>query len=332
MESWGYISGLLRAERTHTLTNGFFATLAESPDAESCAKALEDTAYGSFFQNRSIKDFTPAFEEFTIEKIAALKQSSPQHTLFNVYAMKTDLNNLKLLYKAKISQREVAWETLSEAGTIAPERMFAIVQDELYNFLPIPVKNALLELSSKEFAARKVDFLLDKAYYSERLSVLRRASVKNKAYLPIFDLYKKEIDCENIKNILRAKKIDMNREEMVDLLIPGGFVSPDFFIDQANLSAEDTVELILTGPYGPSLAQGLSEWASTKSISSLEKQIDEYLLQQVKAFSYIMTGPAVIEETLRTLDVEMKNLKLIIIGKLNDMSTESIKGRVRNVG
>ncbi|MGL5721717.1 MAG: V-type ATPase subunit, partial [Brevinema sp.] len=132
--------------------------------------------------------------------------------------------------------------------------------------------------------------------------------------------------------LLRAKKIDMDREEIADLLIPGGFVSPDYFIDQANLSAEDTVELILAGPYGSALAQGLNEWASTKSISLLEKQIDEYILHQVKAFSYIMAGPAVIEETLRGLDVEMKNLKLIIIGKLNDMSTESIKGRVRNVG
>ena len=332
MESWGYISGLLRAERTHTLTDGFFTSLAESPDAESCAKALEDTAYGSFFQNRGIKDFTPAFEEFTIAKMTSLKESSPQRTLFDVYAMKTDLNNLKLLYKAKIAQREVDWESLSEAGTIAPERMFAIVQDELYNYLPVSVKNALLELASKEFAARKVDFLLDKAYYRERLDILQRASVKDKGYYPVFDLYKKEIDCENIKNLLRAKKIDMDREEIVDLLIPGGFVSPDYYIDQANLSAEDTVELILTGPYGTALAQGLNEWTATKSISLLEKQIDEYILSQVRAFSYIMAGPAVIEETLRTLDVEMKNLKLIIIGKLNDMSTESIKGRVRNVG
>lgn len=332
MESWGYLSGLLRAERVHALRDGFFSVLAESADTDACAKALEDTVYGPLFQGKALKEFAQVFDEYYTKRLNEISASAPGPLPALLYALKTDLNNLKMVYKAKQSGREVAWERLSEAGTFAPEDMFSIVQEELYNRLPAPVREALLQLNEKQGDARRADFLIDRAYYTYRLDVLKEAAAKDEAYTALYDFYRKECDCENIKNLLRAKRMDLDKELVADLLIPGGHISPGFFLDQPNLSAEDTAELISDTAYGPALSAGITEWLTSQSASLLERLIDEYMLDQLKAFAYISSGPAVAEECLRTLDIELKNLKLIIIGKLNAMDAETIKGRVRNVG
>lgn len=332
MESWGYLSGLLRAERVHTLKDGFFSALAESADLDACAKALEDTAYGLLFQGKALKEFAQVFDDYFSKRLGEIRESSPCPLLADLYALKADLNNLKMVYKAKQSGREVAWERLSEAGTMPPEEMFSTVQDELYNRLPAPVQQALLELHEKQGDARRVDFLIDKAYYAYRLSLLKEEAEKDEDYKALYEFYRRECDCENIKNLLRAKRMELDKDLIGDLLISGGYISPDFYLDQPNLGAEDTAELIKDTAYGEHLAAGIAEWLNLRSASLLEKQIDEYLLDQLRAFSYIASGPAVAEESLRTLEIELKNLKLIIIGKLNDMSAETIKGRVRNVG
>lgn len=331
--SWGYLSGLLRSERVHALTQNQIISFAESNDVESLMKSLEDTSYGQLFQGHALKEFSQIFNNFYHQKLEQIKNLVPDHTITNIYALKTDLNNLKICYKAYKTNKLVDWEQLSEDGTISPETMFAIVEQGLFNTLPSFVGKVLVELeSSSQYNPRHADFLIDKAYYVYRLQILEEASKKDfEAYKGLFDFYKKETDCENIKNFFRAFKMGLDKQQIQDIIIPGGYISQEFFVDQSNISNEDAADLILNTVYAEFLADGIEYWSETKSCTLLEKQIDEYLMQLVENFSYVISGPAVVEESLRRLASELKNLKLIIIGKLNNMSTEEIKGRVRYV-
>ncbi len=332
MDSWGYLSGLLRAEKVHTLTDNDYVALAETVDVEALAKSLEDTVYGTLFQGRSLKEFSDIFDNFYEEKFQKIKEITPCPILTNIHALKVDLNNIKLCYKAKLSQKETP-ESLSEEGTMSSEKIASIVEHELWNELPRTIAESLITLSeSGKDSARRVDFLIDRAFYAYRLELLEAAaSYEPELYKDLLSFYRKEVDCENIKNIFRAKKMGLEKEQITEIIITGGWMSYDFFMDHAHLGEEDIVDVIRDSAYGEVLNAGISYWATTRSCTVLEKQIDEYLLDQTSNFLYHSSGPAVIEETLRLLDVEIKNLKLIIIGKLNNMSTEEIKERVRNV-
>ncbi|MGL4563106.1 MAG: V-type ATPase subunit [Brevinema sp.] len=332
--SWGYLSGLLRAEGVHTLTENQIFSLAECSDADTLSKALEDTKYAELFQNHSLKEFSTIFDQYYNQKLNEIKNLIPDLTIINLYRLKTDLNNLKICYKAHKANKMVVWEQLSEEGTIAPEYMHSIVEQGLYNMLPKFVATVLVELEqNNQFTLRSADFMIDNAYYSYRLKLLEDACAKNPdEYKIILDLYKKEIDCENIKNFFRAFKMDLDRQQIEEIIVHGGYISADFFGDQANISLDDIASLVMNTPYGEYLGEGIQYWSETKSCTLLEKQIDEFLIQQVHQLSFIISGPAVIEENLRRLILEIKNLKLIIIGKLNNMSVQEIKERVRHVG
>ena len=77
MDSWGYLSGLLRAEKVHTLTDNDYVALAETVDVEALAKSLEDTVYGTLFQGRSLKEFSDIFDNFYEEKFQKIKEITP---------------------------------------------------------------------------------------------------------------------------------------------------------------------------------------------------------------------------------------------------------------
>ncbi len=333
MESWGYLSGLLRSEKVHALTNNDFISFADSVNADSLLKSLEDTVYGSLFQGRVLKEFTVIFDEYYQQKFQNIKEIIPCPIIMQVHSLKVDLNNLKICYKAKLSQKKISWEQLSEEGTIAPERMYAIVEYELWNELPTPISKAVIELADgAKDTVRRVDFLLDRAYYTYRLQILQNACYfETDFYKGLVDFYKKEIDCENIKNIFRAKKMNLEKDQIAEIIIVGGYISAEFFIDYANISGEEMADLVKDSAYGEVLSKGINDWITSKSCTILEKQIDEYLLDLTSNFSYLCSGPAIIEESLRSMQIEIKNLKLIIIGKINNMSTEEIKERVRNV-
>ncbi|MGL4366906.1 MAG: V-type ATPase subunit [Brevinemataceae bacterium] len=335
MESWGYLSGLLRSERANLLTDNQFGTFAEAADTDSLVKLLEDTVYGSMFHEKTLKEFAPVLGSYYKNKMEQIKEMAPCPIILSVHKMRYDLNNLKLCYKAKLTHTEVNWSHLSEEGTIAPEKMFSIIENELFNELPQPVAQALIMFQQNHTThdIRFADFLIDSAYYGYRLQVLKKAAENEPGYYrPIFEFYQKEVDCENIKNFLRAKNIGLEKDYITHLMIPGGMISELFFADYANISVDDVPDLIRETWYGDLFMPGINEWISKKSCSLLEKQIDEFLIDLVKEFSYINEGPAVAEEALRSVSMELKNLKLIIIGKLNNMSSEEIKGRIRNVG
>ncbi|MGL4394204.1 MAG: V-type ATPase subunit [Brevinema sp.] len=331
--SWGYLSGLLRSERVHTLTENQIFSLAETHDADSLMKALEDTKYGELFQGHALKEFSSLFDQAYNQKFEEIKNLIPDATIVNLYRLKTDLNNLKICLKAKRSNKNVEWEKLSELGTIAPEHMYLIIDQGLYNELPRPVAEALIEVEqNSQISVRSVDFLVDKAYYQHRLNILQVAHAKNpELYAQVLDLYKKEIDCENIKNFFRAFKMNLDKQKIEEIMIPGGYITAGFFADQTNLSLDDVSDLMMSTAYADALHDGIQNWSETKSCTILEKKIDEYLLDQVQNLSFVISGPAVVEEALRILSLEIKNLKLIIIGKLNNMSVQEIKGRVRDV-
>ncbi|MGL4388018.1 MAG: V-type ATPase subunit [Brevinema sp.] len=331
--SWGYLSGLLRSERVHALTENQIFSLAETADADSLMKALEDTKYGELFQGHALKEFSILFDQYYNQKFDEIKNLAPEITIINLYRLKKDLNNLKICLKAKKSNTTVEWEQLSESGTISPEHMYTIVDLGLYNELPRLVAEALIECEqNNQISARSIEFLIDKAYYQYRLTILQDAYTRcPDSYKNILDLYKKEIDCENIKNFFRAFKMDLDKQKIEEIMISGGYISSGFFADQTNLSLDDVSDFMMTAAYAEALQDGIQHWSETKSCTILEKKIDEYLMDQVHNLSFIISGPAVVEESLRIFSLEIKNLKLIIIGKLNNMNVQEIKGRVRYV-
>lgn len=75
----------------------------------------------------------------------------------------------------------------------------------------------------------------------------------------------------------------------------------------------------------------IEEYKNTSSLSNFEKYVDDYLMDLIKETNSINYGAEVIFAYLIAKEVEIKNLRLVLVGKVNDLPFEFIKERLREV-
>jgi len=74
---------------------------------------------------------------------------------------------------------------------------------------------------------------------------------------------------------------------------------------------------------------GVEDWKRSGSFSHLEKLFDDHLLSFVKKAKYITFGIEPLIGYLVAKEMEVKNLRTIMVGKFNRLSQEIIKERLR---
>ena len=76
---------------------------------------------------------------------------------------------------------------------------------------------------------------------------------------------------------------------------------------------------------------GLEEYIKNGKLSSLEKLSDNYILNKLKVAKYVTFGPQPIFAYIAAKETEIKIIRIIMVGKLNNIGTSVIRERVREV-
>ncbi len=140
------------------------------------------------------------------------------------------------------------------------------------------------------------------------------------------------IDLENIKNVLRAKKAEIDRSLMPAVILRHGTIPADFFVSISGEVIQEIVLHIRKTAYGHELEPSLNELLEKGGFGALEKQIDEMIMHRLSPFRYVSQGPEVVEEYLWLKNLEIKNLKILFIGKINNIAADEMKERIRQNG
>jgi V/A-type H+-transporting ATPase subunit C len=330
MDSWGFITGRLRSLENYFLPYTTLIRWSESPNIETFMKYVKDSVYGEVFTEGNLYKYETVLEDNVQALYDELMKIIPQDSLIRIHRLSSDQNNIKMIYKAKMSGREVNWEILSENGFYSPEDLFPIIEEKLYSKLHPALDKAMRNMDEefkKTGNIQTAEFILDRAFNDLRLDLLEGPDYKN-----IADYYRTWIDLENIKNLLRAKRLDIDRAYVPHILLDHGTIDRFFFENLYFSQIGEIAEELIRGRYGEPLADGIRTVLEKRLYSQLEKSIDELLLAKVGTFRYAATGPEVVEGFIQRKMMEIKNLKIVFIGVLNGMDPDEIKGRVRNAG
>jgi V/A-type H+-transporting ATPase subunit C len=330
MVDWGYCSGRLRSLENYLLTYNLMLRWSEANSRDNFSKYVADSFYGDEFKDKAIEDYETVFENHILALYKEIEGYIPDDTLLKIHKLIYDANNIKIIFKAKITGGEINWEVLSENGKYPPEELYTMIEEKLYRKFPSSVEKAL-RFAEEEYKRtgniQVSDFIIDNGVNDYRFELLNKPG-----YESVRGYYSKWVDLENIKNLIRSKRMNFDRSIYALVILNGGNISDDYFLNLYGLSLNEICEEIKRGIYGEFLEAGISEFVSTKNFSKLEKLMDEYLVKAITPFKYVAEGPEVLEEFLSMKKLELKNLKIVFIGKLNDMPSEKITQRIRNNG
>ena len=83
--------------------------------------------------------------------------------------------------------------------------------------------------------------------------------------------------------------------------------------------------------YGEMIKLGIEDFTKSGSVNELERLVDNYIMNMMKEAKYIPFGVEPLLAYIYAKETEIKIVRIIMVGKLNNISGEVIRERLRDI-
>ncbi|HOS70331.1 MAG TPA: V-type ATP synthase subunit C [Bacillota bacterium] len=319
----------IRALETKLLDKAKIERMIEARNADEIIKILYETEYAnSISEMKSIEDYESVLSKELSNTYKLLSEISPVPELTNLFQLRYDIHNLKTLLKSSYLDEEND-ELLSEIGTIPIQQLKGMVKEKVFSDLDPLVRESLEEVVG-EFTVNPdpqlIDVTLDKALYK----LMYKAAKDNKSSF-LTDYISAQIDLINIKSLVRVKSMGYGREFLKKVILENGKLDYAFFSDIFDESLETLIDRLAYKDYGKVVEEGISNYIKTKSLTKFEKLSDDFIFELAKKGKFVAFGIEPLIGYLMAKENETKIIRMIMVGKINEIPNELIRERLRDV-
>jgi V/A-type H+/Na+-transporting ATPase subunit C len=319
---------LIRVWESKLLSRMQYDRLIEAETLEDALKLLQETTYGSFLVSQ---DFETALNKAALGMYNDIYKATPYEDLVNFIRVKYDYHNLKALIKGKILEKDFS-DILIHTGNVDVLELQTVIssgelktlsradRDNPKNGDSNGVMIKAIEATLQDYEATKdpqrIDIILDKYMFEHMRQIV--ASINNDFISKYISTL---IDVTNIKTLLRVKRLNKDISFFRELIIDGGKLDRTTLTSLFSESFDGISHRLNSGDYGGLLKD---------DVQGLEKNIDNYLMNYMKKAKFINLGPEPIVVYMYAREAEIKNIRIILVGKLNKVSENLIRERLRD--
>ncbi|QRN85385.1 V-type ATP synthase subunit C [Clostridia bacterium] len=303
--------------------------MVEAASAEDALKILgESGEYGAAMSDlQGPWEYEKVLEAELKSLKELLEKISPNLAVSNLFFMHHDVNNVKVMIKAKTLGREFP-EFISPFGAIDLVVFNQAFKDDDFAALPAYLQEAIYDVRSEmdeKVDPQKMDVILDRAMYAEILRIAKKEKMP-----AIMNYFRKEIDWINILSFFRTNRAGFGSHYFSGVYIPGGTINERSFWKGIDENMDLELDVLSGTEYRDMFAESLALYRDSGNLSILERNIQNRMLEEIKRLS--QNNYSGIEPVLGYLlakEYEAKAVRLIMVGKLNGLPKEVIKERLR---
>lgn len=331
MDRMDYIQAASRTKvlETRLLSRARIERMVDAKDMEEVLKILGETEYSNVMGGITrVEDYEKILSSELKRVYELMYEMSKDRVVVDLLALKYDYHNLKVLVKEKILNQDFSDMYVPISTTDFLKLRSDYLTDNLKDIEP-KIKEAL-DVVEKDYNKnndpQRIDILLDRYYFNHLYDLAVETDI------PLFIKYVKDlIDFTNIRTLIRVKKQKKDMKFLEEALIPSGNISKEELV----LSLSDTIDVIINKykdyDISPEIKKGLEIFQNTSRLSELEKLMDDYLMELNKPSKYINFGPEPLFSYIVAKETEVKILRIIMVSKLNRLSPEDIRERLRDL-
>lgn len=314
----------IRHAEKKLLTKQQLQRLADAKNLEDAIKLLNETSYSSELSKLDRpENYEQVLSEVLNKTYKEAMEISPEKSLVEILSCKYDYHNLKVLVKENILKEKFdSMYCMLDGNEIEAFRELALKIDE---GLSKDFKECL-DFFETTKDPQDIDIFIDKKYFEKVLSLAEDFKLEM-----ITEYFKAMIDFINLRTFIRCRKQNQVKETLEKVLIKGGDIETDKILDMFYEDIEILPIKLKAYKIGRVLSKIVEEYKNTNSLNSFEKSMDDYLVEIVRKAKSIHYGAEVIFSFLFAKELEIKNLRLILVGKVNGLSADFIKERLREV-
>jgi V/A-type H+-transporting ATPase subunit C len=321
-----YAVSRIRAIEKKLLTNSSFERMIDSKTPDEALKTLLEADYGYGTDIKNVLQYEKLLKEEYNKVYQLLSELAPEPEIINMFLISNDYHNIKVFLKSEFSGQE-SMDIIVEPGSIPANTLKIMIQDRNFSDMHETMKNAIEECI-ETFGATKnpqiIDLILDKAHFVHMKEI---AKASGSDFLN--DLVVMMIDISNLKIFLRIKNLKKTWDFLQKVLIPGGKIDNKIFLENLDSSLDNFLETLKYSKYGELLEKSIENINSTKSLTKFEKLCDDFILSFVKKAKFIIFGIEPLIGYLIAKETEIRNARIIMVGKINNIPNEKIRERLR---
>lgn len=258
---------------------------------------------------------------------AFIAEISPDENISAFLRYSYDCNNIKAAIKCHFRAIDCD-EMLFSFGSVSIEKIKKMPVEGDFSALPEHMAKAAEE-AFESYAKTKnpqlIDIILDKACFAD---MIEAAKASGEAFA--LRLAQEKIDLVNIMMCIRTIRMGnkfAERSVLKDSLIAGGELEIKELFDFSESGEAKIAELLRDTKYAP-LAERLGE-NEKASLAELECECDNFYMKTVKSTKFLPFGAPILCSYLIASEYQVKNLRIILAGKLAGLSPEKLRQRVR---
>ncbi|MEG2291212.1 MAG: V-type ATP synthase subunit C [Clostridium sp.] len=314
---------------TRLLDKAKIERMIESSSEEAALKVLRDTEYSNVMTN--VKRAADYEEILSLELKRVYKlvyELCPVKEVVEIMSIKYEYHNLKTIIKGKLLGKDFS-NMLIDLGTSNLDELKRKIDTDNYRGLKTSLQKATEEVmavfeSTKD--PQKIDIIIDKHMFNELVKIKKLLD-----YAFTDKIVNALIDLTNVKTLLRIKKQGKGRDFASEVLVDGGLISKSKLLSLLNESSENILNKLSFSAYSNIFKEGIQSYIDKGSVNLLEKLSDNYIMKLMRDSKLVTFGPERILSYIYAKETEIKIIRIIMVGKLNNIAEEVIRERLRDI-
>ena len=324
-EKYLYLSAMLRAREAKMLTRDKAERMIDAPSFDEAAKMLTDCGYKDM-SGFTAKQVEETLAEHRAEIFAELARLSPNAEPVEVFRMRYDYHNAKIVIKTEADGRDRS-DLMSASGRVSPEILKRSFAEEKYLGLPPVLADAMVEAKSALARSQNpqlADFILDRAYFAEICAAAKNlGSAFLKGYAQML------IDAANLRSAVRTMRMNKDAEFLKTALIPGGGIDTGRVL--AAFGSGDTLASIYANTLLENAAALGAAAVKGGTMTEFELACDNAVTAYLTGARLVSYGEAPAIAYLAAVEGETTALRMILTGMLAGLPAETIRERLRDL-
>lgn len=322
---FAFATGSVRVREARLLSTAQLQRLLEAPAIAETWQLLQDMAY--IRGDREPDQYERVLHEELIYIYKYLASVSYKPELTDWLAGRYDFHNLKVYLKAKLLSERPEESVIESIGLVTPKLIEQAVQTEVWEALPKPLAKAGAEAAA-EYERSRSGQLVDVIVDAHQYAYLQEQTADHTFLRRVVAVW---CDLANLKALLRAKLLGEDRAFASRLLLPEGELSRLGLLELFDTEIAGWADELRHTPYARLMGQTLAAWQERHSLALLERLSDEYLVQLLQTAKLAPYGVEPLVAYVLMKELEIKNVRIVLVCKLNGLSRDAIEERLRYV-
>ncbi|MDK6804659.1 V-type ATPase subunit [Aerococcus sp. UMB1112A] len=330
MENTAY-AGLnvsVRVQETSLLQASDYNAMLQATSLSEALNVLRKTDYNLPEDIEETRDFDAFLMADLRRAYNDLYASTPDPRVVDFYALRYEYHNLKVLFKEWYAERDFSdiYLPIGRHSIESLRRAVRTGDGEGFDQSMIQGIRDVRENFENYHSYDAISIILDSAYLDNMRELADE--IDDPGVDRLADM---TIDFANLSMLVRAIQQGRSKGFMRAVLSDKGTLDSDEIINYAVSHNHAAIaQAYKSLIYGGNLANALHEDGST-SVVELEGRIEETEAEEMKLAQLEAFGPLPALAYLYFKENEITNIRLILVGKANDLDEQAIKERMRPI-